>query len=330
MTPALIAAAAQRIAGFVRETPLLSAPALDAAAGRRVFVKAECLQHTGSFKYRGAKSALTALMAGTPPAGIIAFSSGNHAQGVARAAAEAGLPAVIVMPADAPQMKIDATRSLGAEVVLYDRFCESREAIGERIAAERGLALVRPFDDPQVIAGQATVGLELARQAAAIGLDRAEVLVPCSGGGLGSGIALALADAAPGLRVRTVEPAGFDDVRLSLASGIRQGHPAAAPSICDALMSPMPGELTFPILSRLAGPGLAVSDEQCREAMALAFRHLKIVLEPGGAAALAAALFHGDAIDAPDVVAIGSGGNVDPQTFCRALAGHAEGAETRR
>ena len=321
MTPAAIEAAAQRIRGHVRETPLLSSPGLDAALGRRVLVKAECLQHTGSFKYRGAKSAITALMAGTPPAGIIAFSSGNHAQGVARAAAEAGLPAVIVMPADAPQMKIDTTRSLGAEVVLYDRFGESREAIGERIATERGLALVRPFDDPQVIAGQATVGLELARQLAEAGIARAEVLVPCSGGGLSAGIALALDGAAPGLRVRTVEPAGFDDMALSLAEGRRRGHPDAPPSICDALMSPMPGELTFPILSRLAGPGLSVSDDACRAAMALAFRHLKIVLEPGGAAALAAVMVHGAAIGAEVAVAIGSGGNVDPETFRQALSG---------
>ena len=320
MTPAAIDAAAQRIRGHVRETPLLSSPGLDAALGRRVLVKAECLQHTGSFKYRGAKSAITALMAGTPPAGILAFSSGNHAQGVARAAAEAGLPAVIVMPADAPQMKIDTTRSLGAEVVLYDRYSESREAIGEAIATERGFALVRPFDDPQVIAGQATVGLELARLLAAAGIAEDEVLVPCSGGGLSSGIALALDGAAPGLRVRTVEPAGFDDMRLSLAEGHRRGHPDAPPSICDALMSPMPGELTFPILSRLAGPGLAVSDDACRAAMALAFRHLKIVLEPGGAAALAAAMVHGASLGAEVAVAIGSGGNVDPETFCKAVS----------
>lgn len=321
MTPAAIAAAARRIGPFVRETPLLGAPALDAAAGRRVLVKAECLQHTGSFKYRGAKSAVTALMEGVPPKGILAYSSGNHAQGVARAAAEAGLPSVIVMPADAPRLKIEATRAAGAEVVPYDRYTESREAIGERIAAERGLALVRPYDDAQVIAGQASVGIEIARQALAAGIERAEVLVPCSGGGLSAGMAVALAEAAPGFRVRTVEPAGFDDARLSLAAGERRPHPPAPPSICDALMAPMPGELTFPILDRQAGPGLAVTDDECLAAMAWAFRALKICLEPGGAAALAAVLFHGDAIGGDAVIAVGSGGNVDPEIFRRALGG---------
>ena len=320
MTPTAIEAAARRIEGFVRETPLLGSPALDTTAGRRALVKAECLQHTGSFKYRGAKSAITALMEGSPPAGILAYSSGNHAQGVARAAAEAGLPAVIVMPAHAPRLKIEATRSYGAEVVPFDRYGESREAIGEGIAAERGLALVRPYDDAQVIAGQATVGLEIARQARTAGIERAEVLVPCSGGGLGSGIALALAETAPGFRVRTVEPEGFDDMRLSLAAGVRLTHPASPPSLCDALMAPMPGELTFPILARLAGPGLAVSDAECLAAMALAFRTLKICLEPGGAAALAAALFHGDELATETVIAVASGGNVDAATFCRALA----------
>ncbi|OSP54531.1 threonine/serine dehydratase [Pseudoruegeria sp. SK021] len=320
MTPDLIAAAADRISGFVRVTPILSAPALDAIAGRRVLVKAECLQHTGSFKYRGGKSAVTALMAAGGAHGVMAFSSGNHAQGVARAAAEAGLSAVILMPYDAPEVKIANTKALGAEVVHYDRQTEDRDAIGARLAAERGLHLIRPFDDPQVIAGQGTTGLEIARQVGALGVVQADVLVCCGGGGLTAGIATALADKAPGLRARPVEPAGFDDAARSLIAGKIVTNAPGGTSICDAIVTPCPGNLTFPILQRLAGPGLAVSDEDALRAMALAFRHLKIVLEPGGAVALAAALFQPEAIAGDTVIAVASGGNVDAGIFQRALA----------
>ena len=234
----MIRAAAARLEGHARETPLLSSPFLDEIAGRRVLVKAECLQHTGSFKYRGARSALSALDPELRARGVIAFSSGNHAQGVARVAAEFGVPAVIVMPADAPALKIANTRDLGAEVVLYDRATEDRDAIGAALAAERGLTLVKPFDEPQVIAGQGTAGLEIARQARAAGVERADVLVCCGGGGLTSGIALTLAAEAPGLTVRPVEPEGFDDVRRSLESGRIERNDRLTGSVCDAIITP--------------------------------------------------------------------------------------------
>ncbi len=317
---AMIEAAATRLAGHARRTPLLSSPFLDEIAGRRVLVKAECLQHTGSFKFRGGWSALSALEPARRARGVIAYSSGNHAQGVALAAARHGAPAVIVMPADAPQLKIENTRALGAEVVLYDRATEDRDAIGARLAEERGLTLIRPFDEPLVIAGQGTTGLEIAEQAAAEGVTSADVLTCCGGGGLTAGIALALEARAPGLRVRPVEPVGFDDTARSLAAGEIRSNAALSGSICDAIVTPQPGRITFPILARLCGPGLAVTDEEALRAMALAFLRLKIVLEPGGAVALAAALFRPEALDGNAVICTASGGNVDPPLFARALA----------
>ena len=317
MTPAMIEAAAARLSGHIRRTPLLNAPLLDRAIGRRLFVKAECLQITGSFKARGGWSAVSALDPEARARGVIAYSSGNHAQGVAYAAAMHGAPCVILMPSDAPQVKIANTRAYGAEVVLYDRATQDRDAIGARIAAERGLTLIRPYDDPQVIAGQGTVGLELADQASEAGVVDAPVFVCCGGGGLASGIALALDSRAAGLQVRTAEPAGFDDMARSLTSGRRERNAAATGSICDAILTPSPGELTLPILSRLAGPGAVVTDDQALRAMALAFTHFRIVLEPGGAAALAAALFLDDLPET--VIAVATGGNVDPATFATAL-----------
>lgn len=312
----LIKAAAERMRGHVRETPLLEAPLLNRLAGRRVLVKAECLQVTGSFKARGGWSAVSALPAGM---GVLAMSSGNHAQGVAWAAAAHDLPAVILMPADAPAVKIANTRAYGAEVVLYDRATTDRNALAARLSAERGLTLVPPFDDPQVIAGQGTVGLEIAAQARAAGVSRADVLVCCGGGGLAAGTALSLQTHAPGLRVRTVEPAGFDDMARSLASGRRERNSTATGSLCDAILTPGPGALTLPLLQRLAGPGLTVTDDQALQAMAAAFTHLRLVAEPGGAVALAAALFSPDLPET--VICTISGGNVDPDLFARALAG---------
>jgi threonine dehydratase len=313
----LIEAAARRMAGHVRRTPLLNAPLLDKAAGRRIFVKAECLQLTGSFKARGGWSAVSALSSEARAQGVIAFSSGNHAQGVAHAAAQHGAPCVILMPSDAPAVKIANTRAYGAEVVLYDRQTQDRDAIGAKLSAARGLTLIKPYDDPQVIAGQGCVGLEIAEQAQAVGITEAPVFVCCGGGGLASGIALALQSRAPGLTVRTAEPQGFDDMARSLASGHRQRNPAATGSICDAILTPSPGELTLPILSTLSGPGAVVTDDQALQAMALAFTHLRIVLEPGGAVALAAALFSDDLPET--VIAVATGGNVDPATFAIAL-----------
>lgn len=315
----MIRAAATRLEGHARVTPLLSSPFLDAIAGRRVLVKAECLQHTGSFKYRGARAALSAMDPELRARGVIAFSSGNHAQGIARAAGEFGVPAVIVMPEDAPALKIANTRAFGAEVVLYDRAQEDRDRIGAALAAERGLTLVKPFDEPEVIAGQGTVGLELAGQLAAAGVAQADVLVPCGGGGLTGGMAIALAAEAPRLRVRPVEPEGFDDVKRSLASGRIERNARATGSICDAIITPSPGTITFPILHAHCGPGLTATDDESLRAMVDAFTRLKLVAEPGGAVALAAALFRRDEIAGDSVVAVISGGNVDTGLFATAL-----------
>jgi threonine dehydratase len=316
-----IDAAAGRLTGQARRTPLLQSPFLDEIAGRRVLVKAECLQVTGSFKFRGGYAALSGLDADTRARGVIAYSSGNHAQGVAEAARRFGVPAVIVMPSDAPALKIANTRALGAEVVLYDRGVDSREEIGQGLAAERGLTLIRPYDEPLVIAGQGTCGLEIAEQAAEAGVDRADVLICCGGGGLTAGIALALEARAPGLRPRPVEPEAFDDVARSLAAGRIERNPREAGGLLDAILTPQPGDLTFPIMQRLCGPGITVSDDQALDAMAAAFLRLKLVAEPGGAAALAAALYRPDAIDATTdtVIAVITGGNVDPAIFRRAL-----------
>ena len=315
----MINAAAKRLQGKARHTPLLSSPFLDEIAGRRVFVKPECLQHTGSFKFRGAWAAISALPPDIRAKGVIAFSSGNHAQGVALAAKRHGTSAVIIMPADAPELKINNTKALAAQVVLYDRATEDRDAIGDRLAAERGLRLIKPFDNPEVIAGQGTTGLEIASQAAETGITKAQVLVPCGGGGLTSGIALALEAKAPDMQVRPVEPAGFDDVARSLISGKREVNAKATGSICDAIITPSSGDLTFEIIKRLCGAGLVVSDDDCLRAMALAFVRLKIVLEPGGAVALAAALFHGESLECDTVICVASGGNVDAGLFGQAL-----------
>ena len=314
-----IEAAAERLRGHARVTPLLSSPFLDEIAGRRVLVKPECLQHTGSFKYRGARSAVSALTDAQRSQGVIAYSSGNHAQGVALAAQQFGISAVIVMPSDAPKMKIDNTRAFGAEVVLYDRANEDREVIGGRIAEERGLALIRPYDEPNVIAGQGTCGLEIASQASEMGVTDADVLVCCGGGGLTSGIALALEAKAPGMRARPVEPERFDDVTRSLASGQIEANATTAGGLCDAIVTRQPGNLTFPIMQRLCGPGIVVSDKDAQHAMAQAFARLKLVAEPGGAVALAAALFHGEQIEGDTVIVTISGGNVDQAVFQTAL-----------
>ena len=315
----MIRAAALRLQGHARVTPLLSSPFLDKIAGRRVLVKAECLQHTGSFKFRGGWSAVSMLSDEQLMNGVIAYSSGNHAQGVALAAKEHGAPAVIVMPSDAPKIKVNNTHALGAEVVLYDRANEDRDAIGQRIAKERNLTLIRPYDEPLVIAGQGTVGLEIAAQAAEAGVTEADVVVCCGGGGLTSGIALALVEDAPKMRVHPAEPAGFDDVTRSLAAGKILSNPSVSGSICDAIVTPQPGALTFPIMQAHCGAGVVVTDEDCLRAMGLAYERLKIVVEPGGAAALAAALFYPDQFEGDAIIAVTTGGNVDPATFIRAL-----------
>lgn len=312
--------AARRIAPAIRRTPLLRADALDEAVGGRVFVKAECLQRFGAFKIRGAYNKIASLAPEVRARGVLAFSSGNHAIAVAAAARDFGVRAVIVMPADAPAVKRETTAALGGAVVLYDRITEDREAIGQRLADDGGLTIVRPFDDPFIIAGQGTIGLEIAEDMAREGAAIDSVLVNCSGGGLGSGIATALAARAPAARVTLVEPAGHDDFARSLAEGRRVQNAPGVRSICDALLSDAPGAIPFEIARARGLNAVAIEDGEALAAMAFAFRHLKIVLEPSGAAALGAALARRVDLRGSTSVLIASGGNVDTAMFQRALA----------
>jgi threonine dehydratase len=322
-----IEAAAARISATAVVTPLLESPLLNDRLGFRLFVKAEPLQRTGSFKFRGAMNRLVQLDADQRRRGVVAFSSGNHAQGVALAARLLGLPAVIVMPADAPDIKIANTRAYGAEVVLYDRRNEDREAIGARYARDRGMTVVPPYEDPRIIAGQGTVGLEICRQLDALGLKPDAVLANTSGGGLIAGVAVAVRQLAPQADVFTCEPADFDDMGRSLAAGTRVANPPGGVSQCDALLAATPGEITFRVAQpRLAG-GLAVTDAEVDDAMRAAFEYFKLVVEPGGAVALAAALTGKLPVAGRSVAVICSGGNVDHATFIRALgARHSSGA----
>lgn len=315
LTIAEIEAAAARLAGVARRTPLLASEALDAAVGGRVLVKPEPLQRTGSFKFRGAYNTIAQL----PPGPVVAYSSGNHAQGVALAAQLLGRQATIIMPADAPAIKRANTRRLGAEVILYDRDREDREAIGREIAGRSGAHLVQPYDDPRIMAGQGTVGLELAQDVRGQGIVPDVALVCCGGGGLIAGTATALRHHFPAIAVYSCEPAGFDDTARSLRSGRRERNPRGAVSICDALLSPMPGERTFAVNRQLLAGGLVVDDEAVRRAMRFAFLELKVVVEPGGAVALAAALDGAVDCRGKTVLVVLSGGNVDPARFREAL-----------
>jgi threonine dehydratase len=313
-------AAAQVLRGIALRTPLIASPALDALTGARVFLKAETLQRTGSFKFRGAYNKLAAIPRAARAGGVVAFSSGNHAQGVAAAARLLGMRAVIVMPADAPHGKRARTAALGAEVVLFDRTNEDREAIARDIAAKRNAVLVPPYDDPLVIAGQGTVGREIIEDLAVLGLSPDVVAVTASGGGLTAGIALAVKSRAPSARVYTAEPAGFDDHARSFMSGRREQNAALTGTICDALMARTPGQLTFAINRDLVGEGVAVTDQEVAAAMVFAFHELKLVVEPGGAVALAALMAGRIAIKDKIAVAVLSGGNVDADVFHRLVA----------
>ncbi len=313
-------AAAERLAGHAIVTPLLSSPALDRCVGGRILLKAETLQRTGSFKFRGAYNRISQIPEAERRAGVVSYSSGNHAQGVAAAAALLGVPATIVMPEDAPAIKLANTRGYGAEVVLYDRVTQVREEIGAELAARRGATMVRPYDDPAIIAGQGTCGLEIAHQAAAQDARLDALLVCCGGGGLTAGCALALAELSPETAVYTVEPEGFDDTARSLAAGARVANDPAARSFCDALLVPTPGELTFAINRRLLAGGISVSDAEVAAAMVYAFKTLKLVVEPGGAVALAALLAGRFDARGKTVALTLSGGNVDPETYRRVLA----------
>jgi threonine dehydratase len=311
--------AARRIRSHAVLTPLLRSDALDALTGGRVLLKIEALQRTGTFKFRGAFNRIRRLDGDEIKHGVLAWSSGNHAQGVAAAAAIVGAPATIVMPSDAPPPKIENTKALGAETVFYDRYSESREEIGTALAKESGATIVPPYDDPRIIAGQGTAGLEAAAQASALGLIPDHALAPCGGGGLIAGSALALTNHFPGITVHPVEPAGFDDTTRSLAAGDRRANDPDARSICDALLAPVPGELTFAINRELLSDGIVVSDDEALAAVAWAYRNLRVVIEPGGAVALAAILAgHFDCRD-KTVLAIVSGGNIAPDVFVRAL-----------
>ena len=319
-TAADVDVAAQRLAGVALRTPLVMSPVLDALTGARVFLKAETLQRTGSFKFRGAYNKLSSIPRAERAGGVVAFSSGNHAQGVAAAAQLLGMPAVIVMPADAPRPKRERTAALGAEVVLYDRAREDRQAIARAIAEERDAALVPPYDDPLVIAGQGTAGREIVEDLAARGLVPDVVAVTASGGGLTAGIALAVKARSPRARLYTAEPEGFDDHARSFKSRRRERNVALTGTICDALMAQTPGELTFAINRTLVSEGVAVSDQEVAAAVAFAFRELKLVVEPGGAVALAALLSGKIDVKGKVAVAVLSGGNVDPELFYRLVA----------
>jgi threonine dehydratase len=282
-----------------------------------VFLKPEMLQRTGSFKFRGAFNKLSSIPGGKRGGGVVAFSSGNHAQGVAHAAQILGMQAVIVMPQDAPLSKRERTKAYGAEVVLYDRDREDREAIARDIAGKRGATLVRPYDDPFVIAGQGTVGREIAEDMAALNLVPDIVVAPASGGGLIAGVATAIKARYPQASLIVGEPDGYDDHTLSLRAGKREAHHAEGRTICDALMASIPGEITFAINSKLLSQGITATDAEVGAAVAFAFRELKLVVEPGGAVGLAALLAGRIDVKGRNVVIVLSGGNVDADLFAR-------------
>jgi threonine dehydratase len=316
-----VEAAAKRIAGKAVKTPLLSFPLLEKALGFRLLVKAETLQLTGSFKFRGACNKLMLVKEQNPAAkAVVAFSSGNHAQGVA-AASMLGFKATIVMPDDAPRIKIENTKALGAEVVLYKRHTESREQISADIATKTGAVMVPPYDDPAIMAGQGTSGLELCEQAEALGCKADVVIAPASGGGLVAGVATAVKHRWPGAEVYAAEPAACNDLQRSLAEGKRVANAPGAISICDALMSPTPGALTFPVHQALLSGGLCASDADILKAMKFALTRLKLVIEPGGASSLACALLNRDKFRGKTVAVVASGGNADPEMLKRALDG---------
>jgi threonine dehydratase len=319
VTPADVDAAARVIAPFAVRTPLLSSPVLNERVGAKVFLKPETLQRTGSFKFRGAFNKLSSIPMAARGGGVVAFSSGNHAQGVAAAAQILDMQATIVMPADAPVSKRERTKAYGAEVVLYDRDREDREAIAGGIATKRGATLVRPYDDPFVIAGQGTVGREIVEDMTALGVAPDVVVAPASGGGLVAGIATAVKARFPNAMVMSGEPEAFDDHARSLRAGKREAHRNEGRTICDALMASIPGEITFAINSRLLTQGLVASDAEVGAAIGFAFRELKLVVEPGGAVGLAALL--AGRIDArgKNVVIVLSGGNVDSDLFAELI-----------
>ena len=314
-----IDAAAKQLASVAVRTPLINAPALDDRFGARVFLKAEILQRTGSFKFRGAYNKISSIPVERWAAGVVAYSSGNHAQGVAAAAKLLGLGATIVMPSDAPHLKRERTAALGAEIVLYDRDKEDRAAIAKKIVSERGATLVPPYDDPMIIAGQGTIGREIVEDLDRLGVKPETVAVGASGGGLAAGISLYVKARVPSAKFYTVEPEGFDDTLRSFKSGQREHNERMKGTICDALMTNTPGELTFPINRELIGEGLIASDIEVAAAVRYAFNELKLVVEPGGAIGLAALLAGKLDVKGKVVVGVLSGGNVDAELFSKLI-----------
>ena len=314
-----IDAAAKQLASVAVRTPLINAPALDDRFGARVFLKAETLQRTGSFKFRGAYNKISSIPVERWAAGVVAYSSGNHAQGVAAAAKLLGLGATIVMPSDAPHLKRERTAALGAEIVLYDRDKEDRAAIAKKIVNERGATLVPPYDDPMIIAGQGTIGREIVEDLDRLGVKPETVVVGASGGGLAAGISLYVKARVPSAKFYTVEPEGFDDTLRSFKSGQREHNERMKGTICDALMTNTPGELTFPINRELIGEGLIASDIEVAAAVRYAFNELKLVVEPGGAIGLAALLAGKLDVKGKVVVGVLSGGNVDAELFSKLI-----------
>jgi len=319
-TVADVEAAATRIKGVAVRTPLLNFPVLDERLGARVFLKAETLQRTGSFKFRGAYNKISSIPADRKAGGVVAYSSGNHAQGVAHAATLCGVKSVIVMPSDAPKAKRERTAAFGAAVVLYDRDTEDRAAIARELCATRGATLVPPFDDPLIVAGQGTAGLEICDDLARLGVTPDMAVIGASGGGLIAGNAIALKARHPQIKIFAAEPAGFDDTLRSFKSGKRERNPRMSGTICDALMTDTPGALTFEINRTLVGDGVTATDEEVGRALAYAFRELKLVVEPGGAIGLAALLAGKLDIKGRTVIAVLSGGNVDAEMFTRLIA----------
>jgi len=315
-----VTSASEQLSGVAVHTPLIESLVLNTRVGARVLIKPENLQRMGAFKFRGAYNAISRLDPEKWPGGVATCSSGNHAGGVAEAARLCGLPATIVMPEDAPEIKLSRTRAAGAEIITYNRQRDNREVIAAEVSENRGACYISPYDHPDIIAGQGTSGLELMRQAEALGVQPDCLLAPCGGGGLIAGLALAAKHANPGIEVYAVEPDGFDDYARSLSSGRREKNDAQSDSICDALLSPMPGELTFQINAKLLSGALSVSDEEARDAIRFAFNELKLVLEPGGAVALAALLNERIATKDRTIALILSGGNIDGDQFAEILA----------
>jgi threonine dehydratase len=320
VTPSDVEAAAKAIAAYAVRTPLLSPPVLSERLGAKVFLKPELLQRTGSFKFRGAFNKLSSIPIEARGGGVVAFSSGNHAQGVAAAAQILNMPATIVMPKDAPRSKRERTAGYGAEVVLYDRDNQDREAIAGEIARKRNATLVPHYDDPYVIAGQGTLGREIAEDMAALGLAPDIVVAPASGGGLIAGVATAVKARFPKADIIVAEPEEYNDHGLSLRAGHREAHHAKGRTICDALMAAMPGMITFSINSQLLAQGVTASDEEVGAAVAFAYRELKLVVEPGGAVGLAALLAGRIDVRGKNVVIVLSGGNVDADLFAKLIA----------